>query len=67
MIDIKKMKQSEDKNINLYFIDGRVWKNKKCLYFENEVDEEPMINIWRTDNSVFEIKQSEIERIEILD
>ena len=70
MVTIEEMEKAVGKHINLYFTDGEVWKNRKCLFFEEgliEEDEENTLNFKAGENSVYEIKQSQIEKIEILD
>ena len=70
MVSIKEMKSCENKNINLYFTDGEVWKNRKCLFFEEglvEEDEESALIFKAGEHSSYEIYQSQIEKIEILD
>lgn len=63
MISIKEMMNSEKKKINLYFKDGKVWKNVYVDYYlqAEDDDEEPMLEIGR-----YLIYQSRIKKIEIL-
>ncbi len=69
MVSVEEMKKCENKMINLYFTDGEIWKNKKCLFFEEgltEENEEPTLNFRAGEHSLYEINQSEIARLEIL-
>ena len=63
MINIKEMENACNKHVNIFFIDGEIWKNAKCtnFYIKDDDDEENMLEF---DNIL--IYQSEIEKIEIL-
>ena len=69
MITLEQMSKAEDKHINLYFTDGDVWKNKKCVSFENSGDEDEEYALYfdAPNGNLYEVKQSKIEKIEILD
>lgn len=69
MVTIEEMEKAEDKYINLYFIDGKIWENKKCISFENSGDEDEEYALYfdAPNGNLYEVNQSQIERIEILD
>lgn len=64
MIDLEEMKNACNKNVNILFVDGEVWENKKCtnFYVKDENDEENMLEF---DDTI--VYQSEIKSIEIID
>lgn len=64
MIEIEVMEKSKGKILYIEFVDGEIWKNRKCtnFYFKDDDDEENMLEF----GNVL-VNQSEIKKLEILD
>lgn len=64
MIEVEVMEKSKGKNLYIEFVDGEIWKNRKCtnFYFKDDDDEENMLEF----GNVL-VNQSEIKKLEILD
>lgn len=64
MIEIEVMEKSKGKSLYIEFVDGEIWKNRKCtnFYFKDDDDEENMLEF----GNVL-VNQSEIKKLEILD
>lgn len=69
MVSIEEMKKAEGKHVNIYFNDGDIWYNKKIeeFYEPTEENEEYALMTPAGRGGSYELRQSEIERIEILD
>ena len=64
MVSTKEMKEAEGKEIRLYGVNGKIIQDHCCCYYWGEDEgEEPSLQIGKH----WEIPQSQIERIEILD
>lgn len=64
MIEVEVMEKLKGKNLYIEFVDGEIWKNRKCtnFYFKDDDDEENMLEF----GNVL-VNQSEIKNLEILD
>ena len=63
MIEVEVMEKLKGKNLYIEFVDGEIWKNRKCtnFYLKDDDDEENMLEFGN-----ILVNQSEIKKLEIL-